>query len=357
MLMINKSKLPQVMDTPGRAIPMVVHPGCVFEGSLYTHLLPEYFEKFDIWKLYDQESVLFIRSFALGDVIQLIPVLRRVKEHYRIKKITICTMSDILKLQPIFPDIKFMTENTMRSLEDKFPIKVNLDSILECDHSLENQQNSQHRIDIYFKFFDLPPIDKRYLEWEGEISEVNLPHMEKTKTYIGVQMRGSGEIKTLPFNYLKSLISTLSKDYTIILLDSSKDFGFEGENILNLCGKLSLHQCIALLNNISACITMDSGMLWMAHVAGCPVLTILGPTREQERISLHPLYPHKARSISISEELIGCKPCFETKAYCGGRIRCMKDFPHERLTKLIQEKLKLILGDFSNGETIQKSAD
>jgi ADP-heptose:LPS heptosyltransferase len=336
--------MPHVMDTPRQGFPNVIHPGCVFEGTMYKNLLSEYFEPFVMSKLRDMESVMFHRSFALGDVIQLIPVIRKVQKYYNIKNIAICTYPDIILLQTVFPEIKFMTEPTFNSLRHKYKLSLNLDSVLERDHSLSNAENSKHRIEIYFKYFDIPLPDKNELDWEGDLEGVVFPMLDKSKKYIGLQIKGSCDIKTLPYDYIKQLAETLSKEYTVILLDQNKSVGFEGPNILNLCGQLTVRQCIALLNNIQVCITMDSGMLWMAHIASCPIVTILGPTREEERVSLHPLYPEKAKCISISKELIGCKPCFETKSFCGGRIRCMKDFPRDKLTSLIQEKIKQILG-------------
>jgi ADP-heptose:LPS heptosyltransferase len=89
---------------------------------------------------------------------------------------------------------------------------------------------------------------------------------------------------------------------------------------------------------------MDSGILWLAHVASCPVLTLLGPTREEERVSLHPLYPEKAKSINIAN-MIGCTPCFETKARCGGKVNCMNNFDRAKLLEEIKLKISEIVGE------------
>jgi ADP-heptose:LPS heptosyltransferase len=162
---------------------------------------------------------------------------------------------------------------------------------------------------------------------------------------IGVQLRGSGQMKTLPEDVVKEMIKRLTTKYQVVILDQDKDKGFEGHNIINTCGKLNVYECIALLMRLDCCITMDSGMLWLAHAANCPVLTILGPTREEERVSLHPQYPQKAKSLSISKEINGCEPCFETKAHCKGAINCMKKFDHEIFYTKLQQKLIQIVGE------------
>jgi len=345
-MMINCSKLPQVLDIPNKAFPATIYPGSVFDETIYKCiLLDEYFKKFDSSFLSKYKNISLIRAYAMGDILQLIPVARYLKRVYNYTNTYIVTNNEFKVFGSIFKDIKFISECLLWGESFDFGLKVNLDGCLEKDHSLSNKENALHRIEIYFNSLGLKNIKKEDLDWSADLSEVQLPFtMDETKKYIGIQMRGSGEIKTLPKDYVHSLISVLSKDYTVVLMDHDKNQGFEGENILNLCGKISTIQCIAVLSKIKACVTMDSGMLWMAHVAKCPVVALLGPTRINERVSLHPLYPEKAKGIQITD-LIGCQPCFETRKFCGGRIRCMKDFPRDKLTSEILKNIKMILGE------------
>jgi ADP-heptose:LPS heptosyltransferase len=184
------------------------------------------------------------------------------------------------------------------------------------------------------------PID--YDLWKPTyLKEIDM--IQSERKLIGIQLRGSGVMKTLPRDYIRKLVAELSQKYTVVLLDQSTDKGFSGDNVVDMCGKTTTHQCVALLKQLAMVITMDSGMLWLAHAANCPVLSLLGPTREQERLSLHPQYPEKAKSINLSE-MIGCTPCFETCPKCYRRVDCMNLFNHEELTRAIMNKIEQIVG-------------
>lgn len=345
-MLINFSKLPQVLDIPNKSFPAVIYPGSVFDESIYKcHFLEEYFRKFEFSDLSKYKDITLIRAYAMGDILMLIPVARMLRKKFDYRNVYIATHVDFKIFGKIFPDIKFVTDNLLQYNSFDFGLKYNLDGLLEKDHSTSNDENSKHRVEIYANQFGFSNLKKEDLDWSYKgVIPMPVSLVKDGKKFIGLQIRGSGEVKTLPRDYVIDLANKLSNKFTVVLLDHDKNVGFEGNNIINLCGKLNQIQCISLLSNLDACITMDSGMLWLAHVANCPVLTLLGPTREHERVSLHPQYPEKATSISLSE-LVGCKPCFETRGYCGGRVKCMKDFPREILTSKILGKLYQMLGD------------
>jgi ADP-heptose:LPS heptosyltransferase len=288
-----------------------------------------------------------MRTYALGDVLQLIPVARQFKEQLKIKNISIFTRDNIARdLKFLFNDITFHScEILQHYVPQTSGIILNLDGCLEKDHDPNNKESVMHRVDIYFEKLNIPRIGN--VNWSPfdlrtHLFERRFP-MEYKLPKIGIQIKGSGPIKSLPFEYIKELSYYLANKYQVVLLDYDKNYGFEGNNILNLCGKLNVYECVALLTKLDVCITMDSGMLWLAHSANCPVVTILASTRESERLTLHPLYPNKARSVDITK-MIGCQPCFETRQYCKGRMRCMKDFDKKILTEKIESRLQEILG-------------
>jgi ADP-heptose:LPS heptosyltransferase len=355
-MLLNISKLPHILDVKGQAFPTTIYPGMVFDpsslGSYDTSAFKEFVMSEDLPKY---KAITCLRRYALGDVIQLIPVVRILRDTYKYKNVYILTSYEHFRtLKFLFPDILFGEHRTLDSgMQERFGIVVNLDGVLEKDHSAKNSENSMHRIHIYLKFFGLQvPDDVVKKQWNAVVKitkEIESLGLDMNKKRIALQIRGSGCIKTLPKDYIISLANTLAAKYQVVLLDHDRNQGFEGNNILNLCGKLNTYEVVATLTKVSACITMDSGMLWLAHCANCPVVTILGPTREHERLSLHPGYPILAKSINISEEIIKCKPCFETREYCKGKINCMNYFDRDILTNKIIQKLNSIL-EHTNGE-------
>jgi hypothetical protein len=342
MLLYNVTKCPQVLDVNRSSFPITIYPGMVFEPSNMKNVMDEFFKPFDVSAFRNKNRVGFIRDFAMGDLIQLIPVVRYFKKYYNVKEVVIFTSDEYrILLKALFPDLKFMTSMSVNQ-NHKCDILFNMNGLLEKDHSCTNDERNNHRVDVFLSNVGISEHPK--LDWNPSVPLwLNGVEFVKENKSIGLQIRGSGCMKTLPFDYVKEIAKELSKTYQVVLIDQSTDMGFEGTNIVNLCGKLNPIQVTALLSKLDCCITMDSGVLWLAHVANCPVLTLLGPTREHERISLHPQYPLKAKSISISE-MMGCTPCFETRAHCNGRIRCMKDFDRNKLLESIKIKISEIVG-------------
>ena len=297
-------------------------------------------QKFKEIEIGRYEVINLIRIYALGDLIQLVPIARYLKNQGICKQVQITTSNRFLSsLKRIFPDILF---STVKNISNDV-LKINLNSILEHDHSLKNKERNLHRVHIYANFLNIK--DRIHLDWSSRMKEKDGKcFINEEDNVIAVQIRGSGSIKTLPFDFIKKMCKRIAKQNKVILIDHDSNYGFEGDNIINACGKMGVLDIVRTLENCKCVITMDSGILWLAHVAKCPVITFLGSTREHERISLHPLYPHKAKSINLSQE-VGCEPCFETKIYCEGKIRCMNEFNYDTIIKKVLNNLEIILSE------------
>jgi ADP-heptose:LPS heptosyltransferase len=346
MLIYNKTKCTQILDKPLCAFPEEIHPGVIIDDENYIGIDRRSFEPFDAKLLLGTKKFSLIRTYALGDILQLIPVFRYIKKNFDINEMYFITTDKYRReIEKIFPDINWVSEKKTY-LQEYYGFVAMMDSILEKDHDPNNEESTMHRIRIYFRYFGIDPeIKPEDLDWGHKMSSLQ-PQLQKDKKfkYIGLQIKGSAAIKTLPYDYVKKLAFHLAETYKVVLIDTDKDSGFEGKNIVNLCGNTSIRNCISMMTELDCCITMDSGVLWMAHAANCPVLTILGPTREHERVSLHPQYPEKAKSINLSTDYVACSPCFESKQSCQGKINCMKLFDRDKLTQEISQKLKEIVG-------------
>ena len=188
------------------------------------------------------------------------------------------------------------------------------------------------------------------LNWSSNMVERRKLLFKEDANVIGLQIRGSGFMKTLPCEFIQKIAHLIvAMGYKVLLIDQDKAMGMTGENIIDGCGKMDVVDIVQHLEKCKCVITMDSGVLWLAHVANCPVLTFLGSTREHERMSLHPQYPEKARSINLSEH-VGCTPCFETRVRCKGTIDCMNKFDHDTILEMVRQNLEIILKGVTNGK-------
>lgn len=345
MLLVNKSNTPQIIRICNDIIPMILYKGMIFDDSNCECYDTSAFEPFNYNLYKNAKHVGIVRDFAMGDLIQLIPVARYFKKYYNIEKVTIYTNSDYVNiLRALSDDVSFMSTRALNETT-KHDVVMCMNGLLEKDHSTKNKDKDLHRIYLYLKALGIEdnPIVP---DWNHRIFKLSdrteLRRIPMFKNMIGLQIRGSGYMKTLPTEFIKQLAYEIAKKYKVVLIDQSADKGFEGENIINLCGKLNPYEVTVMLKQLKCCFTMDSGVLWLAHMVNCPVVTFLGPTRESERISLHPGYPKLAKYVDLAKH-INCQPCFETKQYCGGKVSCMNSFSYENVKADAMQKLKEIM--------------
>lgn len=345
-LYYNKTKLPQLIYRNGTVYPTTINPKMIVDLSGYKDYQLCDFDIFDLDLIKNTDIVTLHREYALGDLLQLVAAARLIKKKYTIGKIFVITNERFVSdLNYCFKDISFITNELLIHNQSNLGYIFTLDGILERDHSNTNGENALHRVEILLNYFGITEFTKDELDWSLNTNGgLNMPQLKSDKKMIGLQIRGSGCMKTLPIEMIKQIATELSREHYVVLIDQDRDKGFEGHNIINLCGQLKTPHVIELLRRCQLCLTMDSGVLWMAHVANCPTLTFLGSTREHERISLHPQYPDRAKCIDLTK-YIGCEPCFETRCRCKGAINCMNKINYDMIKDELLEKVKQILGE------------
>lgn len=171
-----------------------------------------------------------------------------------------------------------------------------------------------------------PPSTEAWVDrW---IADRRLDADNRVRPVIAVQVRGSGPMKSLPPAVVKRMIGRLAATADVILIEPIASIAKEyisSPNVHDFCHRDVLHT-VELLRHVDLAVVMDSGPLWLAHAAPCPTLAILGPTRPEQRIALHPLYPHQCKAVCLND-LITCPPCFEAAQACSGRYSCMQGQP------------------------------
>lgn len=213
------------------------------------------------------------------------------------------------------------------------------DQVAEADH----RGDQRSRVELFMSALTHRTLDIKPEHWQIPIPDSVMKWVDRYwpsqagSIGIGVQLRGSGPMKTLPPAAVKMLIAKLLEmdpGVIVYLLDHDGRFaeqfrqvpeGSDPARVVMRTGRDAVHG-VAAMRGMQLVITMDSGVLWMAHWANCPVVCIMGPTRPSERLTFHPRYPSGARATRLNE-LIDCPSCFEAATKCDHEYTCMQKQP------------------------------
>jgi len=104
-----------------------------------------------------------------------------------------------------------------------------------------------------------------------------------------------------------------------------------GSGTLNLAGKTTLAQMIALLSRAKLLLTGDSGPMHVADALGTPLVAFFGPT-DPGRTG-----PYLQRD-AVLQAAVPCVPCFSRK--CPRELECMRSITPEMALEKIEAKLE-----------------
>ncbi len=162
--------------------------------------------------------------------------------------------------------------------------------------------------------------------------------------YVVVVPSARWETKKWPAENFGTLISRLS--VPCIITGSAADeetirrvMAFSKGKGINLCGKTSLKELLALIEGAKAMVSNDSGPMHIGAALGIPVIALFGPTDPSKT---GPYGWSEIRTEQKSEKLkvlkasLDCSPCFRKK--CKDPL-CMRNISVEKVFKEIKEYL------------------
>jgi ADP-heptose:LPS heptosyltransferase len=112
--------------------------------------------------------------------------------------------------------------------------------------------------------------------------------------------------------------------------------GLSSGQILNLAGRTTLLQSLALLEKGQVCVCADTGILHLACGAGTPTVSLFGSG------NLRKWAPPDGRHIAVRKDL-ACSPCthFGHTPSCSHSIACMERITVRDVTSAIERALRL----------------
>jgi len=260
------------------------------------------------------------KGYALGDLLLLVPVIRRLKEELDSPHVTLITQYRFTESAVVraFCASTFdaIIPQEQKLHFDSYDVGVYLDGVLERDHSVEGY-SCRHRVQILMDWFGL----SGRVNWSTERSWAKSKH-------ILFQTGGSWLHKELPPETREFVIASLRKRKYDVRL-AGRDNPLSSEDFLELIASAA---CV---------VTMDSSPLWVSHFTKTPCVLLLGPTRESERLTMHPLYPERAVAIALNK-LVDCPSCFEKMDRCRGRLDCL-NVDKKRVAKLVLRAVRRVM--------------
>jgi heptosyltransferase-2 len=292
-------------------------------------------------------KVLVIRFSSIGDIVLTTPVLRCLKKQLENVEIHYCTKLSyrtLLESNPYINKFHYLGESLFelgKALrKEKFDLVIDLHKntrtlflklMIGAPSSSFNKLNWEKWLLVNFKLNKLPSVHivDRYMKTLEGVGIVNdglgldyfFPANEAfaisqlpasfQKGFIIYAIGGQHETKKLPLEKMKELMASIS--VPLILIGGKEDeatgeklaeIAQEKKPVLNLCGKLSLHQSASLIEKSLKVYSHDTGMMHIAAAFKKEIVVIWGNT-----VPDFGMYPYATKFTSLQVEDLSCRPC------------------------------------------------
>lgn len=291
---------------------------------------------------------LVIRFSSIGDIVLTSPVLRHLKKEVEEAEVHFLTKSEFAPLLEANPHVdrvhsfKNDFSETVRTLKQE-----GIDYIIDLHHNLRSagfklrlkrmdftvrKMNWKKWLLVNFKMDRMPDLHlvDRYMDTirmfirepddlgldyfipaDKEVEMTTLPPAFR-KGYIALSIGANHNTKKLPPESLIVLCSMLEHPVLILGGKGEKEAGDQiisalaGRQIVNGCGRYSIHQSASLVRQSSLLITHDTGLMHIGAAFGKTILTIWGNTVPKFGMS-----PYRPGPGSTGFEVNGlrCRPC------------------------------------------------
>ena len=309
---------------------------------------------------------LVVRFSSIGDIVLTTPVVRHLKnqvEGAEVHFLTKGTFAPILRANPFIDRIHSFQGNmrgTLQKLKEE-----GFDYIIDLHHNARsarvklglkkmdfsvNKLNRQKWLYVNLKINRLPDLHvvDRNMETirhfiqanDGEGLDYFIPEEEEIdlagfpkafgEGYVALAIGAQHETKKLPLDSWISLSTKL--EYPLVILGGPGDTetgrqineALPDREVINGCGKFTIHQSASLVRQSSLLISHDTGMMHIGAAFGKKIITIWGNT-----VPEFGMWPYGAHPESVRSEVKGlsCRPCSKIgyKKCPKKHFKCMKD--------------------------------
>ena len=294
------------------------------------------------------KKILVIRFSSIGDIVLTTPLLRAIKSqlmgiqlHFVCKDVFATTLQHnpyidqlytftteidelLAKLQSEHYDLIIDLHNNLRSYRlirtlgvkaFHFP-KLNVRKFIAVNFKKLHVLPSQHIVDRYFQAVEKLRImpDGKGLDYfitETDHIDITAHLAEKSNSkFIALVVGGSYFTKQIPLNKLNDICHQAV--LPIVILGGKADAAIAAElckqhnNLVNLCGQLSLNQSASVIQQAEWVITSDTGLMHIASAYNKKIISVWGNTIPQ--FGMPPYMPNSQNKI-LEVKNLPCRPC------------------------------------------------
>ncbi|MFK7948511.1 MAG: glycosyltransferase family 9 protein, partial [Saprospiraceae bacterium] len=167
---------------------------------------------------------------------------------------------------------------------------------------------------------------------------------QKKQNLIAFAIGAAHSTKRLPTEKIIAICKKIieKKSIIIVLLGGTTDTNkgemitkSVGQNIVNLCGQLNLHQSASVVKQSDIVITHDTGMMHIAAAFQKQIISIWGNTIPE--FGMFP-YVDESKFEIVEVPNLSCRPCSKIghKACPKGHFKCMNDIDESNLLSKLQ---------------------
>ncbi len=319
-------------------------------------------------------KILLLRFSSIGDIVLTSPVARCLKKQLgaEIHFLTKQSFAPILRSNPyvdrVFTFKKEVTEVLPELKSEHY------DLVADLHHNLRSLRvklalgrparsfdklNLEKWLLVNFKVDLLPPIHivERYLQtvehlgvrYDGAGLDYFIPPEEEVRLseyplhleaghYVAFVLGATHFTKRLPVEKIIEICRQV--DQPVVLLGGPAEQETAGRivgaNVVNLCGRLTLHQSASVVRQAAKVLTHDTGLMHIAAAFGKEIVSVWGNT--VPKFGMYPFYP-TGREANTYMEVPGlpCRPCSKIgyDRCPRGHFRCMRDILPEQVAEAL----------------------
>ncbi|NOQ73840.1 MAG: glycosyl transferase [Crocinitomix sp.] len=319
------------------------------------------------------KKVLVIRFSSIGDIVLTSPVLRCLKNTYpdaTIHYLTKQQFASIVASNPAISKVYTITQeideviselkeeaydfvvdlhHNLRTFRLKqklgqpnasFP-KVNLQKFLLTTFKWDKMP-AIHVVDRYFKAVEKLGVfnDKKGLDFFiSEQDHVDIAQHGIKMPFIAFSIGAQFATKRLPTERIIELVSKINAP--VVLLGGASDkenanmITAQSENVINLCGVLSLQESASVLQQAAKVVSHDTGLMHIASAFQKEIISIWGNT--VPALGMYPYLPQEGSKYSIHEVKLSCRPCSKIgyQACPKKHFKCMEEQDLDAIAEVV----------------------